>query len=272
MLMEAVKAYIFKERSLRSLIWLWGIFGTILLFLLVDALATIPLIKRIPYLTDWIYFLVPIYYLFVFYLGFFSDITPSFKSILHTLFHFIGQMAVLLIFISFWGVFAIFGGTDYQANTYSLKQEAITEFTELSKMDYPEDAELIHTSLSLWGPNVGKDILIKVGDIGSFIDKATRRHKFYEMTMDFPNNSRKYLGYGYDPFEETLKPPFCIEAKTMHVKPRYFKVTRELTDPENFCGKREVYYSKLKRETELSIIMVILPKEGLVWLNRSEWF
>ena len=139
-------------------------------------------------------------------------------------------------------------------------------------MDYPEGAELIHSSLSSWGPNVGKDILIKIEDIGSFIDKATRKYKFYEMTMDFPNNDREYLGYGYNPFEETLSPPFCIEAKTMTVKPRYFKVTRELTDPENFCGKREVYYSQLKRETELSIIMVILPEEGLVWLNRSDWF
>ena len=270
--MESVKAFIFKERSLRSLIWLWGIFGTILLFLLVDALATIPLIKRIPYLEDWIYLPVPIYYLFVFYLGFFTDITPSFKSILHTLMHFIGQMAVFIIFMSFWGVFAIFGGTDYQANTYSMNQEAPEVFAEISGMDYPEGAELIHSSLSSWGPNSGKDILIKVENIGSFIDKATRKYKFYEMTMDFPNNDREYLGYGYNPFEETLSPPFCIEAKTMTVKPRYFKVTRELTDPENFCGKREVYYSQLKRETELSIIMVILPNEGLVWLNRSDWF
>jgi hypothetical protein len=270
--MESVKAFIFKERSISSLIWLWGIFGTILLFLLVDALATIPFIKRIPYLEDWIYLPVPIYYFFVFYLGFFTDITPSFKSILHTLFHFIGQMAVLLIFMSFWGVFAIFGGSDYQANTFTLKQEAPIEFTENSKLEYPSDAELIHTSYSNWGANVGTDIIIKVEDIDSFIAIATKRYKFYEMAMDFPNNNREYLGYGFNPFQETLTPPFCMEAKTMTVKPRYFKVTRELTDPENFCGKREVYYSQLKRETELSIIMVILPIEGLVWLNRSDWF
>ena len=179
--MESVKAFIFKERSLGSLIWFWGIFGTILLFLILDALATIPLIKRIPYLEDWIYLPVPIYYLFVFYLGFFTDITPSFKSILHNLFHFIGQMAIFLIFMSFWGVFAIFGGTDYQANTYSMNQEAPEVFAEITGMDYPEGAELIHTSLSLWGPNAGKDILIKVGDIGSFIDKATSKHKFYKI-------------------------------------------------------------------------------------------
>ena len=79
-----------------------------------------------------------------------------------------------------------------------MNQEAPEVFTEISGMDYPEGAELIHTSLSSWGPNVGKDILIKVEDIGSFIDKATRKYKFYEMTMDFPNNDREYLGYGYN--------------------------------------------------------------------------
>ena len=90
--------------------------------------------------------------------------------------------------------------------------------------------------------------------------------------MDFPGHDREYLGYGFDPFQGILSPPFCSETPTMVVKPRYFKVTKKLTDPENFCGKREVYYSQLKRETELSIIMVILPNEGLVWLNRSDWF
>jgi hypothetical protein len=271
MLMQATKAFVFKERSLSSLVWLWGFFGTILLFLLIDALATTPLLKRILYLEDWIYWLVPIYYFFIFFFSF-GDINLSFKSILHTFFHFIGQIAAFLIFFSFWGVFAIFGGTDYQVNTYSLKQEAPTEFTENSKLQYPSDAELIHTSFSNWGANVGTDIIIKVEDIDSFVNTAVTKYKFYEMTMDFPGHDREYLGYGFDPFQGILSPPFCSETPTMVVKPRYFKVTKKLTDPENFCGKREVYFSQLKREPELSILMVIFPKEGLVWLNRSDWF
>ena len=50
------KAFIFKERSFRSLFWLWGVFGTILLFPLIDLLALTSFVKRIPYLADWIYF------------------------------------------------------------------------------------------------------------------------------------------------------------------------------------------------------------------------
>ena len=215
--------------------------------------------------------LVPTYYFFIFYLSF-RDIELSVGSIARTVLHFIGQMAAFFFFISFWGVFAAFGGSDYQANSITLKQEAPTEFTENSKLEYPSDAELIHTSISYWGANVGRDIIIKVEDIDPFIEIATKRHKFYEMIMDFPSHNREYLGYGFDPFQGILNPPFCLDTKTMKVKPRYYQVTRKLTDPENFCGEREVYYSQLKRETELSILMVIFPEERLVWLNRSDWF
>ena len=101
--------------------------------------------------------------------------------------------------------------------------------------------ELIHTSFSNWGANVGTDIIIKVEDIDSFIEIATNKYNFYEMTMDFQNNNREYLGYGFNPFQETLTPPFCLETNTLTVKPRSFKLTREQTNPENLCGKRGDY-------------------------------
>ena len=182
-------------------------------------------------------------------------------------------MAVLILIMGFWGVYSIFMTTDYQANTPDLKQEAPSKFTESSKLEYPNDAELIHTSYSYWGrPNVGIDIIIRVEDIDSFIESAVTKYKFYEMAMDFPNHDREYLGYGFDPFQNTLKPPFCEETKTIDVKPRYFKVTRQIIDPEDFCGERNVYFSQIDKDAELSITMVIFPEEGLVWLNHSEWF
>jgi hypothetical protein len=58
----------------------------------------------------------------------------------------------------------------------------------------------------------------------------------------------------------------------MDVKPRYFKITRELINPENFCGKRETYFSNFEEDVELGITMVILPQEKLVWLNSTGWF
>ena len=34
--------------------------------------------------------------------------------------------------------------------------------------------------------------------------------------------------------------------------------------------KETFYYTQIKRETEIGIIMVILPKEKLVWLNSTQ--
>ena len=266
--MQATKAFVFKERRLASLIWLWGVLGTLMLFLLVDYLTTITLLSKIPYFSEALLWLIPIYYLFTLYLCYLAYGSGLGASILAFV-QFILQIAVLIFF---WGFYSIFYTTDYQVNTTDLNQKAPSKFTESSKLAYPNDAELIHTSFSRWGPNVATDIVIKVDDIDSFVDTAVTKYKFYEMTMDFPGHDREYLGYGFDPFQATLKPPFCIEAQTIDIKPRYFKKTREVTDPENFCGVRDVYYSQIDHHAELDITMVILPKEKLVWLNHSEWF
>ena len=271
MLIQATQAFIFKERRLASLIWLWGVLGTLIVSFIVEYLTRIPYLSDIPGYGYVVVSFIPLYYLFTLHQSF-RAYGSGLLECISAFFQFIVQMAVLMLAFSFWGVYSIFMTTDYQANTTDLREEAPSKFTESSKLEYPNDAELIHTSYSRWGPNVGIDIIIRVEDIDSFIESAVTKYKFYEMTMDFPGHDREYLGYGFDPFEDTLKPPFCIEAKTMDVKPRYFKITRELINPENFCGKRETYFSKIEEDVELGITMVILPKEKLVWLNHSEWF
>ena len=39
MLMQGTKAFIFKERRLASLIWLWGVLGNLIVSVLVDFLS-----------------------------------------------------------------------------------------------------------------------------------------------------------------------------------------------------------------------------------------
>ena len=269
--MQGTKAFIFKERTSGSLIWLWGILGTVILFLLVDYLTTITLLSRIPYFSDTLLWLIPIYYFFTLYLCY-RAYGSSLSSLIPIFFLFIGQMLVLMLPFSFWFLNMAFGTTDYQENTFDLKQEAPSFFTEESKLEYPNDAELIHTSYRKWGANVGKDIIIRVEDIDSFIQKAVTQYKFYEMVLDFPDIGDSSLGEGSDNVGNVLLPPFCMGVKTVDVIPRYFKKTRKVTEPENFCGVRDAYYSQIDRHVELGIIMVILPQEKLVWLNRTGWF
>ena len=178
-------------------------------------------------------------------------------------------MAVLHIIMSFWGVYSMFMTTDYQENKPWLEEEASSIFTEDTKLAFPNDAELIHTSVRKWGANFSKNIVFRVDDIDSFARKAFERYEFYSLVMDFPNLGRNRLG---EENGNVLLPPFCMESKSVNVVPRYLEVTREVTNPEDFCGERDALFTQIRRETEIGIIMVILPKEKLVWLNSTGWF
>ena len=264
MLMQATQAFIFKERRPASLIWLWGVLGTLILFLLVDSIDRTFFIGTSNY--GEVYWLIPIYYFFTLFLSYRAYVSWKFIS---AFVQFIGQIAVLILIMSFWGVYSIFMTTDYQENKLWLKEEAPLIFTEDTKLAYPSDAELIHTSVRKWGANFSKNIIFRVDDINSFGRKAFEKYEFYNLLMDFPNLGMSRLGESNG---NVLLPPFCREFSSVTIVPRYFEVTREVTNPENFCGERDTLFTQIRRETEIGIIMVILPKEKLVWLSSSYWF
>jgi hypothetical protein len=266
MLIQATQAFIFKERRLASLIWLWGVLGTLIVFFAVDYLANSFVIG--PSYYGEVFWLIPIYYFFTLYLCYLAY-GSGLKAFISAFFQFIGQMAVLIIIMSFWGVYSIFMTTDYQENKLWQEEEAPSIFTEDTKLDYPNDAELIHTSLRKWGANGSKNIVFRVDDINSFGRKAFERYEFDNLVMDFPNLGRSRLGESNG---NVLLPPFCREFSSVTVVPRYLEVTREVTDPEDFCGERDALFTQIDYDTEIGVIMVILPKEKLVWLNSTGWF
>ncbi len=266
MLMQATKAFVFKERRLASLIWLWGVLGTLIVSFVVDFLSN-------SFMTGiWgfgnVSWLIPIYYFFTLYLCYLAY-GSGLRAFISAFFQFIGQITVLIIIMSFWGVYSMFMTTDYQENKPWLEEEAPSIFTEDTKLAYPSDAELIHTSVRKWGANFSTNIVFRVDDIDSFARKAFERYEFYNLVMDFPNLGRNRLG---EENGNVLLPPFCRGFKAVTVVPRYLEVTREVTNPEDFCGERDALFTQIRRETEIGIIMVILPKEKLVWLSSSYWF
>ena len=264
--MQATKAFVFKERRLASLIWLWGVLGTLIVSFVVDFLSN-------SFMTGiWgfgnVSWLIPIYYFFTLFLSC-RVYGLGLGSLIPTFFQFIGQMSVLLIILSFWFVYSIFMTTDYKENTFDLRQEAPLFFTEESKLEYPNDAELIHISWRKWGANGTTNIIFRVSDINSFGRKAFEKYEFTNPVMDFPNLGLDRLG---ERNGNVLLPPLCRGFKAVTVVPRYFEVTREVTDPEDFCGERDALFTQIDYDTEIGVIMVILPQEKLVWLNSTGWF
>ena len=271
---SVVLAFFFKKRRLASLICLWGLLGTLVVSFIVDYLTRIPFLSEIPGYNYVVVCFIPIYYFYTLFLSYRAYGSWKFIS---TFVQFIGQMAVLILIMGFIGVYGIFMTTDYQENTSYLKKSAPSFFTEDSKLDYPTDAELIHISQRKWGANFSKNIIFRVDDIESFRQQAFAEHDFIEAVMDFPDIGNYTLGEGNytlgESFGNILLPPFCMGLSSVTVNPRYFfKATREVAEIKNFCGERYVFYSQIDRHIELGIIMVILPKERLVWLNRTGWF
>ena len=263
---SVVLSFIFKKRKLASLIWLWGVLGTLVVSFIVDYLTRIPFLSEIPGYSYVVVCFIPIYYFYTLFLSYQAYGSWKFIS---TFVQFIGQMAVLILIMGFIGVYGIFGTTDYQENTSYLKKSAPSFFTEDSKLDYPTDAELIHISKRKWGANFSKNIIFRVDDIESFRQQAFAEHDFIETVMDFPDIGNSTLG---ESFGNILLPPFCMGLSSVTVNPRYFKVTREVAEIKNFCGERYVFYSQIDRWAELGIIMVILPQERLIWLSYTGWF
>ena len=223
MLMQSTKAFIFKERRQASLIWLWGVLGTLILWII-------------------------------------------------------------------WSFYAIFVTADYQENTSSLRKSAPSFFTDVSKLSYPSDATLEHISTLKLGPNFSENLLLSVSDIDSFINYAIGHYSFYRLKMNYPEfeggedykviypdfcanfesywekRAAAWMEFGYKEGDDV------IEGVLIH---GLYKGRTEVEnkDPfKNFCGTRDVLLAQIERETEIGIIMVILPKEKLVWLSSSYWF
>jgi hypothetical protein len=195
-----------------------------------------------------------------------------------------------MIFLSFWFVYSIFLTTDYQANTPDLREEAPLFFTDASKLSYPSDATLEHISKLKLGPNFSENLLLSVSDIDSFINYAIGHYSFYRLKMNYPEfeggedykviypdfcanfesywekRAAAWMEFGYKEGDDV------IEGVLIH---GLYKGRTEVEnkDPfKNFCGTRDILFTQIKRETEIGIIMVILPKEKLVWLNSTGWF
>ena len=263
--------------------------GILVVSFVVGYLTRIPFLSEILGYSYVVLYFIPIYYFFTLYQSY-RAYGSGLEAFISTFFQFIRQMAVFLILWIIWSFYAIFATADYQENTSSLRKSAPSFFTDVSKLSYPSDATLEHISTLKLGPNFSENLLLSVSDIDSFINYAIGHYSFYRLKMNYPE-----LEGGKD--YNVIYPDFCanfesywekraatrmefgykegddvIEGVLIH---GLYKGRTEVEnkDPfKNFCGTRDVLLAQIERETEIGIIMVILPKEKLVWLNSTGWF
>ena len=263
--------------------------GILVVSFVVGYLTRIPFLSEILGYSYVVLYFIPIYYFFTLYRSY-RAYGSGLGAFISTFFQFIRQIAVFLILWIIWSFYAIFATADYQENTSSLRKSAPSFFTDVSKLSYPSDATLEHISTLNLGPNFSENLLLSVSDIDSFINYAIGHYSFYSLKMNYPEleggkdynviypdfcaNFESYLEekaaagmeFGYKEGDDV------IEGVLIH---GLYKGPTEVEnkDPfKNFCGTRDVLLAQIERETEKGIIMVILPKEKLVWLSSTGWF
>ena len=279
MLMQGTKAFIFKERRLANTFWLWGVLYPFLLLSIISLIYVI-----YPFLSHWLQFIVissfqvlllieVFFSLFLTYRVFDSKIRALSTCSVQLLF----QIIILLVFVIIGGLIMKFSATDYNENTSKQNESAPSFFSETTKLDYPNDAKLINIShIKKFMANESANMIFSVTDIDSFINKASKQYKFENLVMDYPyiEEKRVITSTSSTTFGNFLAGPFCMEGvNSIEVEPTvYFLITKVVAEVENFCGKREVLFTQIVESRHQPIIMVILPKERLVWLNHSFYF
>jgi len=267
MLIQGTKAFIFKERRLANTFWLWGLLYPFLLLLIFSLIYVIT-----PFLPNWLQFIVISSFQVLLLIEVFFSIfltyrvfDSKFKALLTCIPQLLFQVIIFFVFLGVGGVIMKFGSSDYIENTSKQNEFAPSFFTEESKLEYPSDAELIHISWRKWRANESTNTIFSVTDIDSFIKNASKLYRFEPLVMDYPRIKSESVTGNF------LVGPLCMEGvNSIEVKPTvYFLITKIVAEVENFCGKREVLFTQIVESRHQPIIMVILPKERLVWLNHS---
>ena len=183
-----------------------------------------------------------------------------------------GCLILILIFIGFiifiiYVFYMLFGKYTYDENTKKITDLAPSVFTEETKLDYPINAVLKHASNISWGPTLAKDLLLSLSDIDSFIEDAKKIYTFESLKMNYPEFER---GKDFN----LINTDFCGNFQTIgragEVKD--WNIVKDKTPFKNFCGDRQVLVTQIFKDVETGIVLVILPNEGLVWLNASYSF
>ena len=267
---KKMKEFALKPRRLANTFWLWGVLYPFLLLSIISLIYVI-----YPFLSHWLQFIViSSFQVFLLIEVFFSlfltyrVFKSKFKALLTCIFQFLLQLIICLVFLSIFLFIMKFSSSDYIENTEKQKEDAPTFFSETTNLDYPYDAKLINVSHYKLTRNESANMIFSVSDVDSFIENASKLYRFEPITMDIPGIKSTSVTDNF------LVGPLCMKGiNTIEVKPTaYFLITKIVAEVENFCGKREVLFTQIVESRHQPIIMVILPKERLVWLNYTGWF
>ena len=155
----------------------------------------------------------------------------------------------------------------YEENTPFHLNYSKDFFEEIVGIKLPDNAELIQGSEFKMGPNFITNVFFKVPDIESFSHKTLTEYSYDIDVLKYPNfGNTKIEDKEYNIFLV----PFCEEEE--YYKDTLFDGVMNRSLLKDFCKESEAMIAQVHKETEIGVLMGIIPSKNIVWLNYSGWF
>ena len=170
-----------------------------------------------------------------------------------------------LVFLYIWQCLSPY----FELNTKSLKKRAPEIFKRITTIDYPLDSEIYHVSdYQFMQVNYGTDLILYVKDINNLIQQFEKNNiKFNSSEMIYPKiNNYKLTAEGMYLNLCEVNPSNVNEK----FKLIYSENKKELNNKLSaaFCGKKNIlFFSNNKNSILKKELVVIVPKDNLIWIH-----
>ena len=155
----------------------------------------------------------------------------------------------------------------YEENTSFHINYSKEFFEDTVGIKLPNNAELIQGSEFKMGPNFITNVFFKVPDIESFSHKTLTEFSYDIDILKYPKfGNTKIEDKEYNIFLV----PFCQEEE--YYKDTLFDNVMNRSLLKDFCKESEAMITQVHKETEIGVLMGIIPSKNIVWLNYTGWF
>jgi len=186
-----------------------------------------------------------------------------------------GCLSIIIIFLviaglSIYGVFSFFTKESKKENTKILINKAPQILNKYSGLDMPSNAEVKYVSIRSLGPNSSTELILYLDNLNLFINLVQKKYTLEDVKMNYPDidiTDDFLFGLNSD---GNIFSDFCDKSNSKQkvLQTKFKTLFKEI----KFCGNKNAKISLIKNETEEVTILIILPNEKLVYLNRTYFF
>ena len=131
----------------------------------------------------------------------------------------------------------------------------------------PSNAEVKYVSIRSLGPNSSTELILYLDNLNLFINLVQKKYTLEDVKMNYPDIdlTDEFL-FGLNSNGNILS-DFCDKSNSKQkvLQTEFKTLFKEI----KFCGNKNAKITLIKNRGDEFILLIILPNEKLVYLNRT---